>query len=90
MAGSGSRICRATSANRVRPRHERGGREGTRLYWHGSSASRMVRAQAIGMPVCLTVTHHDALVLARSGFHPSVNYRCVMAYGRARPALAFR
>ena len=38
MPGSGSRICRATSANRVRPRHERGGREGTRLYWHGSSA----------------------------------------------------
>ncbi len=59
-------------------------REGERLYWHGSSASRMIRAQAKGMPVCLTVTHHDALVLARSGFHHSVNYRCVMAYGRAR------
>jgi nitroimidazol reductase NimA-like FMN-containing flavoprotein (pyridoxamine 5'-phosphate oxidase superfamily) len=59
-------------------------REGQRLYWHGSSASRMVRAQAKGLPVCLTVTHHDALVLARSGFHHSVNYRCVMAYGRAR------
>jgi uncharacterized protein len=44
----------------------------------------MVRAQAKGMPVCLTVTHHDALVLARSGFHHSVNYRCVMAYGQAR------
>jgi len=36
------------------------------------------------MPVCVTVTHHDALVLARSGFHHSVNYRCVMAYGQAR------
>ena len=59
-------------------------REGERLYWHGSSASRMIRAQANGMPVCLTVTHHDALVLARSGFHHSVNYRCVMAYGQAR------
>ena len=59
-------------------------REGERLYWHGSSASRMIRAQAQGMPVCLTVTHHDALVLARSGFHHSVNYRCVMAYGQAR------
>src|SRR5579864_5643522 len=58
-------------------------REGERLYWHGSSASRMVRAQAKGLPVCLTVTHHDAIVLARSGFHHSVNYRCVMAYGRA-------
>jgi uncharacterized protein len=44
----------------------------------------MVRAQAKGMPVCLTVTYHDALVLARSGFHHSVNYRCVMAYGQAR------
>lgn len=59
-------------------------REGERLYWHGSSASRMIRAQAKGMPVCLTVTHHDALVLARSGFHHSVNYRCVMAYGQGR------
>jgi nitroimidazol reductase NimA-like FMN-containing flavoprotein (pyridoxamine 5'-phosphate oxidase superfamily) len=59
-------------------------REGERLYWHGSSASRMVRAQEDGLPVCLTVTHHDAIVLARSGFHHSVNYRCVMAYGQAR------
>jgi nitroimidazol reductase NimA-like FMN-containing flavoprotein (pyridoxamine 5'-phosphate oxidase superfamily) len=59
-------------------------REGDRLYWHGSSASRMVRAQEGGLPVCLTVTHHDAVVLARSGFHHSVNYRCVMAYGTAR------
>jgi uncharacterized protein len=59
-------------------------REGERLYWHGSSASRMIRAQAKGMPVCVTVTHHDALVLARSGFHHSVNYRCAMAYGQAR------
>ena len=58
-------------------------REGERLYWHGSSASRMVRAQAKGLPVCLTVTHHDALVVARSGFHHSVNYRCAMAYGQA-------
>lgn len=58
-------------------------REGEKLFWHGSSASRMVRAQAKGLPVCLTVTHHDAIVLARSGFHHSVNYRCVMAYGEA-------
>lgn len=69
-------------------------REGDRLYWHASSASRMARAQADGMPVCLTVTHHDAVVLARSGFHHSVNYRCVMAYGQARavadPAAKFR
>ena len=59
-------------------------REGERLYWHGSSASRMTRAQAKGIPVCLTVSHLDALVLARSGFHHSVNYRCVMAYGHAK------
>jgi nitroimidazol reductase NimA-like FMN-containing flavoprotein (pyridoxamine 5'-phosphate oxidase superfamily) len=59
-------------------------REGDRLYWHGSSASRMVRVQAVGLPVCVTVTHLDAIVLARSGFHHSVNYRSVMAYGTAR------
>jgi uncharacterized protein len=59
-------------------------REGEHLYWHGSSASRMIRFQAPGVPVCLTVTHMDAIVLARSGFHHSVNYRSVMAFGQAR------
>jgi nitroimidazol reductase NimA-like FMN-containing flavoprotein (pyridoxamine 5'-phosphate oxidase superfamily) len=58
-------------------------REGDHLYWHGSSASRMIRAEAKGIPVCLTVTHLDALVMARSGFHHSVNYRSVMAFGHA-------
>ena len=58
-------------------------REGDKLYWHGSSASRMLRSQSQGLPVCLTVTHFDGLVLARSGFHHSVNYRSVMAFGRA-------
>lgn len=58
-------------------------REGDRLYWHGSSASRMLRSQANDLPVCLTVTHFDGLVLARSGFHHSINYRSVMAFGRA-------
>ena len=43
----------------------------------------MLRNQAEGLPVCLTVTHFDGLVLARSGFHHSVNYRSVMAFGRA-------
>src|SRR6201981_1752275 len=43
-------------------------REGGRLYWHGSSASRMLRQQSKGIPVCLTVSHVDGLVLARSGF----------------------
>jgi nitroimidazol reductase NimA-like FMN-containing flavoprotein (pyridoxamine 5'-phosphate oxidase superfamily) len=64
-------------------------REGDKLYWHGSSASRMIRSQggrdgAGGIPVCLTVTHMDAIVLARCGFNHSVNYRAVMAYGTAR------
>jgi len=57
-------------------------REGDHLYWHGSSASRAIRQQN-GMMVCLTVTHFDALVMARSGFHHSVNYRSVMAWGLA-------
>src|SRR5579863_4695989 len=59
-------------------------REGSRLYWHGSSASRMLRGQSEGAPVCLTVAHLDALVLARSAFNHSVDYRAVMAFGRAR------
>jgi nitroimidazol reductase NimA-like FMN-containing flavoprotein (pyridoxamine 5'-phosphate oxidase superfamily) len=58
-------------------------REGDHLYWHGSSASRMIRRQSAGLPVCLTVTHMDAIVLARCGFNHSVNYRSVMAYGTA-------
>lgn len=59
-------------------------RHGDRLYWHGSSASRMLRHLKEGVPACVTVTHLDGLVLARSGFHHSVNYRSVMAFGRAR------
>ena len=58
-------------------------REGDRLYWHGSSASRMLRAQRDGIPVCLTVSHIDGLVLARSAFRHSLNYRAVMAFGKA-------
>ena len=58
-------------------------REGDHLYWHGSSASRMLRNQTKGIPVCLTVTHVDSIVLARCGFNHSVNYRSVMAYGTA-------
>jgi nitroimidazol reductase NimA-like FMN-containing flavoprotein (pyridoxamine 5'-phosphate oxidase superfamily) len=58
-------------------------REGDHLYWHGSSASRMIRSQSAGILVCLTVTHMDAIVLARCGFNHSINYRSVMAYGRA-------
>ena len=58
-------------------------RHGDRIYWHGSSASRMLRAQTAGIAVCLTVTLVDGLVLARSGFHHSINYRSVMAFGLA-------
>jgi uncharacterized protein len=58
-------------------------RHGDRLYWHGSSASRMLRHLKQGMPACVTVTHLDGFVLARSGFHHSINYRSVMALGQA-------
>ncbi|MEZ5727410.1 MAG: pyridoxamine 5'-phosphate oxidase family protein [Burkholderiaceae bacterium] len=59
-------------------------REGEVLYWHGSSASRMLRHLREGMPACLTVSHLDGLVLARSGFNHSVNYRSAMCFGQAR------
>ena len=58
-------------------------REGDAIYWHGSSASRMLRHLGKGADCCLTVTHVDALVLARSGFHHSINYRAAMLFGRA-------
>ena len=58
-------------------------RRGKTLYWHGSSASRMLRSQKDGVPVCVTVSLLDGLVVARSGFHHSINYRAVMAFGRA-------
>lgn len=59
-------------------------REGEHLYWHGSSASRMLRVQRDGLPVCLTVTHLDSLVLARTGFNHSTDYRSAMCFGTAR------
>jgi nitroimidazol reductase NimA-like FMN-containing flavoprotein (pyridoxamine 5'-phosphate oxidase superfamily) len=59
-------------------------REGTRLYWHGSNSSRMLRNLSVGEPACLTVTHFDALVLARCAFNHSADYRSVMAFGHAR------
>ena len=58
-------------------------REGDAVYWHGSSASRMLRHLEQGAECCLTVTHLDGLVLARSAFHHSVNYRSAMLFGRA-------
>lgn len=59
-------------------------REGRRLYWHGAAASRMLQAVGEGRPVCLTVSFLDGFVLGRSGFAHSLNYRSVMAFGRAR------
>ena len=58
-------------------------REGSKLYWHGSSASRMLENQSEGQRVCLTVAHLDSLVLARCGFNHSADYRAVMAFGTA-------
>lgn len=58
-------------------------REGDAVYWHGSSASRMLLALEKGAHCCLTVTHLDGLVLARSAFHHSLNYRSVMVFGKA-------
>lgn len=57
-------------------------REGDAVYWHGSSKSRMLMAQEKSPSVCLTVMHLDALVVARSGFHKSINYRSVMVFGK--------
>ena len=57
-------------------------RVGDRLYWHGSSASRMLR-RTQGIPVCVTVTLLDGYVLARSGFNHSVNFRSAMVLGTA-------
>ncbi|MER6557671.1 pyridoxamine 5'-phosphate oxidase family protein [Streptomyces sp. NPDC001027] len=62
------------------------GRVGETLYVHGSTGSRPLRmtGQADpGLPVCLTVTHVDGLVLARSAFHHSINYRSVVVHGIA-------
>jgi len=61
------------------------GRSGDRLYIHGSAASRMLKTIGTGIPVCVTVTLIDGLVLARSAFHHSVNYRSVVILGTARP-----
>ena len=59
------------------------GRVEDRLYIHGSPASRMLRTLQEGIPVCVTVTLLDGLVLARSAFHHSMNYRSVVIFGTA-------
>jgi nitroimidazol reductase NimA-like FMN-containing flavoprotein (pyridoxamine 5'-phosphate oxidase superfamily) len=59
-------------------------RSGERLYVHGSTGSRPLRGAAdAGLAVCLTVTHVDGLVLAKSAFHHSLNYRSVVVHGTA-------
>jgi nitroimidazol reductase NimA-like FMN-containing flavoprotein (pyridoxamine 5'-phosphate oxidase superfamily) len=62
-------------------------REGDFVLWHGSTKSRAMLASA-GDDVCLTITHLDALAFARSAFHHSANYRCVMLFGVAEPVPA--
>ncbi|QDL92051.1 pyridoxamine 5'-phosphate oxidase family protein [Paroceanicella profunda] len=59
-------------------------REGDTLYWHGSSASRMLRTLRGGLAACVTVSHLDGLVLARCGFNHSANYRSAICFGTAR------
>ncbi|HWS55901.1 MAG TPA: pyridoxamine 5'-phosphate oxidase family protein [Pyrinomonadaceae bacterium] len=60
------------------------GRDGDQLFLHGARASRMLKALRDGAEVCVTVTLVDGLVLARSAFHHSINYRSVVVFGRAR------
>lgn len=60
------------------------GRAGDQLFIHGARGSRMLKALSAGAEVCVTVTLVDGLVLARSAFHHSVNYRSVVVFGRAR------
>ena len=59
-------------------------RDGDRIYLHGSPLSRLLGELVDGVPVCLTVTLLDGIVLARSAFHHSVNYRSVVVLGEAR------
>jgi nitroimidazol reductase NimA-like FMN-containing flavoprotein (pyridoxamine 5'-phosphate oxidase superfamily) len=58
------------------------GREGDSVLLHGSNGSRLMRSLRDGAEICFSVTHLDALVLARSAFHTSVNYRSVVIFGR--------
>jgi len=58
-------------------------RVGDQLLIHGSQASRMLRALSSGIDICVSVTLVDGLVLARSAFHHSINYRSVVMFGRA-------
>jgi len=57
-------------------------RDGDQILLHGATTSRMLRYAATGAPLCIAVTHIDGLVLARSIFHHSVNYRSAVLFGR--------
>jgi nitroimidazol reductase NimA-like FMN-containing flavoprotein (pyridoxamine 5'-phosphate oxidase superfamily) len=59
------------------------GRDGDRVFFHGSAASRMLRTAATSVPVCFEATIVDGIVLARSAFHHSMNYRSVVVFGCA-------
>ncbi|MEM9599944.1 MAG: pyridoxamine 5'-phosphate oxidase family protein, partial [Pseudomonadota bacterium] len=61
-------------------------REGDYVYWHGSTASRAMKS-VVNRQVCVSVTHLDGLVLAKSAFHHSANYRSVMLFGEAEAIL---
>jgi len=63
-------------------------RDGAQILLHGSVASRLMKSLAGGLPCCVTVTLLDGLVLARSAFNSSMNYRCVMIFGQATAVTA--
>jgi nitroimidazol reductase NimA-like FMN-containing flavoprotein (pyridoxamine 5'-phosphate oxidase superfamily) len=60
------------------------GRDGNQVLLHGSVVSRLMKNLANGLPCCVTITHLDGLVLARSAFNSSMNYRSLMVFGSAR------
>ncbi len=59
------------------------GRKDDKIYFHGGKGSRLQKTLKQGIDICITVTQIDGLVLARSAFHHSINYRSVVAFGRA-------
>lgn len=59
-------------------------RDGNRILMHGSNSAGYVRAVRAETPICVTVTHLDGIVVARSGFHSSANYRSVVIHGNGR------
>ncbi|WP_088342619.1 MULTISPECIES: pyridoxamine 5'-phosphate oxidase family protein [Rhodomicrobium] len=60
------------------------GRVGENFYLHGAKAARFAKTMGPGVPVCITLTLPDAIVVGRSAFHCSMNYRAVMIHGNAR------